>query len=734
MSDPQLTLPHRVSRYIRAGKLSAAIALLIDTASALIDSDMTSRLRRIESIYHSMRHYFMQGLPDETRHAQLADIRFELMQAATILQDLTDEKGSTLQYHAVRRMLRLHPRTLDTLLADYAKARTDMMVKEIQGNMIDADRSTRELALNSIFEYVWTLGANHASELRRIKETVLSDSTDTSLRYQLLTALFFAASTLYDSEKMLTLIDIYEKTEDQSLAARALTSIVLAVWAQREMVKEDRKVLTRLQAWQDSILEYGRLREILMAVIRTADVKILEKGMNDEILPELKKMKSRLDEMKKDGEAVDIINEEGEVNPEWDRIMQESGLEQRMRELSEMQEEGSDIMMVTFSQLKTFPFFNTMSNWFLPFDTSHSHLRELREMDSALFETILEQESPFCDSDKYSFSFAFCSLPRQQREMMMGQLNQAMDQAQEMIREARQKSARPEFDEAVNRYIRDLHRFYKYYRNRGEYSNPFASSFPFQELPVIGEILSEEETVTLVAEYYFKRRLTSDALPLFESLSRERGDNGTLWEKLGYCYENAGMHEEALKRYTTAEFFNPESKWIMRRMAWCNHITGHYDTAAEYTRRLLQQSPDSLNLLLHLASSLEKAGKHDEALEIYFKVDYLKGGDPAVWRYITWGEMQRGNLEKARKYLVKSMIDGTTVEDALYEGHLHVLSGKYTEAVESYARAIQMYKEEHRDSEESAARLKRRIELRIRTQLTDLGVADSDLLDLLLDA
>ena len=50
-------------------------------------------------------------------------------------------------------------------------------------------------------------------------------------------------------------------------------------------------------------------------------------------------------------------------------MMERSGLAEKLKEMSEIQEEGGDVMMGTFEHLKTFPFFSEPANWFLPFDT-----------------------------------------------------------------------------------------------------------------------------------------------------------------------------------------------------------------------------------------------------------------------------------------------------------------------------------------------------------------------------
>lgn len=81
--------------------------------------------------------------------------------------------------------------------------------------------------------------------------------------------------------------------------------------------------------------------------------------------------------------------------------------------------------MSTFSQLKSYPFFREISNWFYPFDKQQSDvIKEFRHRGKeggSLLEIIL-QSGFFCNSDKYSLFFTMQQLPQSQRDMMLNQL------------------------------------------------------------------------------------------------------------------------------------------------------------------------------------------------------------------------------------------------------------------------------------------------------------------------
>ena len=93
--------------------------------------------------------------------------------------------------------------------------------------------------------------------------------------------------------------------------------------------------------------------------------------MQNELIPEM--LKLRPDISKKINNSTAMIDMSSlEENPEWEELLNKSGITDKIKELSQLQEEGSDVFMSTFSHLKSFPFFSDSANWFLPFSLEHS--------------------------------------------------------------------------------------------------------------------------------------------------------------------------------------------------------------------------------------------------------------------------------------------------------------------------------------------------------------------------
>ena len=93
----------------------------------------------------------------------------------------------------------------------------------------------------------------------------------------------------------------------------------------------------------------------------------------------------------------------------------------------------------------------------------------------------------------------------------------------------------PEFGRFALKAVRDLYRFFKLYRNREGLRNPFDHPFDFISLPVVGDMLSNDEMLTIAGEFYFKRGYWPQALPMFMQLAENDADNPQIWEKIGFC-------------------------------------------------------------------------------------------------------------------------------------------------------------------------------------------------------
>jgi hypothetical protein len=101
-------------------------------------------------------------------------------------------------------------------------------------------------------------------------------------------------------------------------------------------------------------------RTVYMELVKTVDTDRITRKIRDEVVPEMLKLKPEID--KKINLNIENLDPaEMEENPQWQEMMESSGLADKLKEMSEIQEEGGDVMLGTFERLKTFPFFRKNS-------------------------------------------------------------------------------------------------------------------------------------------------------------------------------------------------------------------------------------------------------------------------------------------------------------------------------------------------------------------------------------
>lgn len=153
---------------------------------------------------------------------------------------------------------------------------------------------------------------------------------------------------------------------------------------------------------------------------------------------------------------------------ETDKRMEE--MEERVRQMADMQKRGVDIYFGGFSKMKRFGFFYTLCNWFMPFYSHHPGLEHLSPevLNSGFLKSLLSV-GPFCDSDKYSFSLGLASI----FDKLPGNIKELLDNTE---------SAKVLGDSGIDvttpaylrrQYLQDLYRFFRINDSRGLFYDPF---------------------------------------------------------------------------------------------------------------------------------------------------------------------------------------------------------------------------------------------------------------------
>lgn len=676
-----IEIQEKVVEALAATKISLAIRLVAEMLELANLPALTSKLDNIRETYRYMLHYLMEGTPDAGRREMLADISNRLLSLSDRAVRAYIGRDSSDYYYSVLRFNNLRKESLAEIIKDYGNAASELSLAEEAGSDSAEMRKRMETDLNRLFDSLFTT-IGEDSEYAELTRYILSGYADFNVAAQAISAITLSMLMFYDRGKFVSLLDIYENTDDQKVAARALVGIVLAMSAHPERIRRDNKLMSRLSLWQDSIETYRRLQVVVRSIVGTRDTERVATKMRDEVIPELMKLRPEL--MKK------LRESNGELdaammgdNPEWEELLDKSNLSDKLKELSDLQSDGADLMMVTFSNLKQFPFFNAAANWFLPFDPRHTAL-DLKEDMRGFIDMLRQAAQMVCDSDLYSLALASSRISDAQRSMMSNQLSANFDQLNEEMKSSAPKSSTPVFDTEALKVVRDLYRFFKLFRKREGFFDPFAQPLQLGKLPVVGEMMSDTDNLRLFGEFYFKRGYYSDALPLLEVLSATEHDDSTLWEKIGFCYQSAKQFGPALEAYTKASLLKAPGPWLTNKLAFVNRRLGNYAEAAEYYEKALDMDPENVALIMNAGNMLLETGDNAGALSHFYHANYLRSDNPKIMRAVAWAELLNGNFEKSADYYRRVMAIEAQASDYLNAGHAALLRGEIKEAVNYY--------------------------------------------------
>lgn len=677
-----------IEQLLGEGRTTAALDLVANSALGLGMSREIDRVERLRGDYELMTRYALDGFDDPARSDMLASIAGQIRDVAvSVERGRRIDSAPTLYFNTLRYERMQSDSSIGNLLMQYRQINDRLAMAALSEDPKRASETLlkqSEAAEKRIFNLVWITYPLTVDDFSSIEGAFDDAAVPEHFKVLLISAVLLGQLHYYDERRLMLLMNLYASGRGTDrIEVYALCALLLSMWNDRNRSMSRRlsdrfAAVTELPQWNSDV------KMALMQFIRTRDTDRINRKITDEVIPRMMELGPDLKKAMGDIKSPEDFSPE--ENPEWEEILQKSGIADRMKELQEMQEEGADVMMATFGKLKTFPFFNDMANWFLPFHTSHSSVVNAvgDTLEGGLIARTIADSPLFCNSDKYSVILSLSQMPSAQRSMMMSQLSGYAEQIM-----AAQQSTAPATREAIaNVYVKDLYRFFKLFRRSGEFHNPFESPVNLIVHPLLGPVFDDEGLLSLVGEFYFKRRYFDDAFEIFDRLSFKMPPSAQLFQKMGYCLQSRGDIAGALRFYEQSELLNGDSRWTMKRLAACNRALGNHEAAASYYERLAAQTPDDLSVALNLGHCYLAMRRYKDAMAQYYKVEFLDEKSRKAIRPLAWCNLLAGDYDKARRYYDSVLSVDPTPTDFINAGHLELVTGRYREAVGKYASAI----------------------------------------------
>ena len=475
------------------------------------------------------------------------------------------------------------------------------------------------------------------------------DQNDAAL---LVSALTLAVMNVFDPEKWLALVEIYKTAQSDVVRQRALVGLALG------MPHDDMALFPEIGREADWLCSDSGVRhellELQMQVMYCLDTEADNAVIKKDIMPGLLKNSNlrlgRNGIVDADDDTMHDILDSGAT----DRELAE--MEASIKKVTDMQKSGIDVYYDGFSQMKRFPFFNRLSNWFCPFYMENPALDGVtQKMGESKFLNAILSSSTFCDSDKYSFSLAMCSV-----------LDRLPDNIKEIVSNgsavetgiAAEKLSSPTY---IRRsYLQDLYRFFRLNQYKNNFANPFDESVDgtpafFFTNPLLGSIADSEECTELMV-FLAKR----GKYALIDRMCG--GDSGGIDVKRILILASAKLHlgdtEGAYRLYGKAIEATPGNLQATRGLAQTAYLLGNYAAAERYYSTLVAEYPDNKRMALYLGISQIYNGNVQTAMKTLFKLNYESPDDDDVRRTLAWGYLMEGKPAEAGRIYDKILETG----------------------------------------------------------------------------
>jgi tetratricopeptide (TPR) repeat protein len=691
----------KVCRLILSRQVADALDTMRLWAREAQQEFLNDRLDELQLTYKNILLHSFSAVKDPERHKVYAYLLRSLLDLADELRENMLTTGGEKHTYQLKHTLQKqgHPERREVLgmLEDLTFDR------ELAGLLRDVNitdneaRPSREEALVRVFNIIWLSDKYSETELSLLNAVCDSNTLPWHDKALIVSALTLSLLRFFDVSKFQLLHRFVSRQQDR-VWERAMVGLFVSFLKYNDrfslypVLEEITSELSELPQIEQHI------EAILIQFTKSKETEKVKKKWEEEILPEIMKMRPKIEE-KLDLDNIFQEDFSEEKNPDWETVFEDvPDLLNKLQEFTEMQMEGMDVFMSAFSQLKQFPFFREISNWFVPFYAENQVLDsafrggeeepDMRPLFEKLADTFF-----MCDSDKYSFALNLSLVPLQQKQMMMNMLSNEMQSLSDLEKEESITNRFAMTRSIYTQYLQDLYRFYKLHPWRTEFDDIFSLDIGLYETHFVNKLVTDNKTIRNIAELFFDKQFYPDALRIFLSILEKDKSNIELFEKIAFCFERTGQFKQAYDYYQKADLIEADRLWIVRKLAFCSKRLSRWEDALHYDRLAEKLDPDDLKIQASIGQTLIYLGRYEEALACYFKVEVMAPENYRIRRPLAWCSFLTGKLDTARDYLMRLLANEPDNRfDLMNLGHVLWCMKKPEEALEMYRKSVRAWK------------------------------------------
>lgn len=683
---------NKIEKLINSSRFNESISLLKSQFKMFPSlKKEQDKVEKNESTYRFMLDYLFEGHEDPTSKEMLDQMKDSLHHSNDILLKESLLKDSSDIYSSTKRLFILNKTNLQQLLDEYNRI-TQEAFKDSPDQKDKILTYSQSNSINEMFNYVWTIFGSDQEEYEMLHKTILNEETPYYLKSLLISAIILGNISFFDPESFDILLNLYESSDSVPLRAKIITGILLISLLYPKRIGGNLNIRSRLMLTSKDTEFKNLINEVIINIIRTYDTKRIDNKMRNEVIPGLMKIKPEIiDKMR--NLASDSDNFLSEGNPEWEEMIENSEIGKKLQEINDMQLEGADVMVTAFSNLKGFPFFSKISNWFLPFIPGNQEFSFLSLDNND--KSISGITAVMCDSDLHSFLLSLGTIPESNRNIMIQNMQNQMKEVNEVLSNSFKETDQQLLNKKVRHSLQDIYRFFKFYRKKDDFNDPFGKAFTHSAIePLIPIFDIESDLFKLIGEFYFKNKYYEEAAGIFTLVDALEPGNFKNWEKIGFCYDRLKRYGDAVKWYIKADIINPGNPWLEKKLAIALKNEGRIEESLKYYEKALAKEPDNYHLLMSAGECMLQLGQTMEALQQFYHAQYINPNKLDSLRAVAWAELMAGNLIKSNNHYINIIANPEAkATDFLNAAHSALSSGDLKNSKNLYNAYIEKTEE-----------------------------------------
>jgi len=686
----------RLCQLVSSRRVKDALDVLNQMVSESGYSDFFIQQEHLEHTYEQMLNYMLEGVQDPERDRVYQKLLTSILELADKVKEWLMESHSGWHTYILKREVDRQQeltgkRVIETMDDLSFKRELDEILDEGKVSP-DADDERRRKLSSEIFKHLWLSNKYNEAENSLSAAIISCQEFVWHEKALYISAILLSGLRYWDEDKVHRLID-FAGEEDQEVSARALVAIVILLYQYDHRVEFYPNIIHRLKLLNEELKLEQNMEKIALQLIRTRDTLEIGRKLQEDLMPEMAKLRPKLeDKLKMDDIRDELL--EGGRNPDWESMFSESDdLYRKVDEFMKLQMEGADVYMTTFAHLKQFPFFNELTNWLVPFHSENPDLKEIYDsrndqFDPDIFVDGLKKTPFLCNSDKYSFIFNLRYLPVEQKKMLSNAFLMEIEGMQELLEDEKLTTGDFTMRTVFIQYIQDLYRFFKISPFKNEFEDVFEGKLELFRSYFFEQIVENDSTIRNIAEFLFEKDHFEEALDIFTMLLSQQSDNQELLEKAGYCNQKMGDFISAVMHYQRIGLAGDMNLWTLKNLGICYRKLGDYREALKVYEKATILQPDDQTIESLIGFCQMKLGDFNTALKHYFKIEYLNPGNPHILRPIAWCYFALGEFDKSNKYFSRVFEGKPGYFDYINYGHLQWAMGNKKDAVEHYIQSL----------------------------------------------